>query len=186
MVVARRRLLGAVLSVTLAGLAAAQSSNSYVLETWSINSGGVVPASEPVVGKPYRLSLAAIGDPVYPVPLSGASFTLDAGSVEPWRPAGEVPGLRLDDAALLDWDTAPGARLYNLYRGDLIGLSSPSAGSCLQSDIPVTSAADNASPPSAGGFFYLVTATDRFGKEGTWGSGNSAGTPTQRTGLACP
>jgi hypothetical protein len=44
---------------------------------------------------------------------------------------------------------------------------------CLQSGLLVGSAADIQSPPAGSGFFYLATARNRLGEEGTKGFASS-------------
>jgi len=154
----------------------AQQSASYTLTESVFNQGGhpaegVVPSSAS-----YRLTLDAIGDEATGVGLTSASFRLDGGFIAPYSPPREVRNLQLlADRETIAWSPESSIGSYNLYRELLSHLSGLDYGSCEQDEIEVETTQDAASPPSADGFFYLVTAENRLGEEGTLGRNSGGG-----------
>ena len=148
---------------------AAQQSASYKLSDSVLNAGG-----HPSGGTVMTSAGAGLGS---------ASFSADAGFGVCYPPPGEVGGLGFDDAVTLVWNPEKSVGGYNLYRDTLAGLSGSSYGNCLQRDLANETATDADPVPAGDGFFYLVTAENRLGEEGTWGA-DSAGAP--RTGGVCP
>jgi hypothetical protein len=72
---------------------------------------------------------------------------------------------------------------YDVYKGLVSSLPS-SYGTCLASGLTLTQATDATIPSAGQCFFYLATAKNRLGEEGTMGK-NSAGTP-RPNGSPCP
>jgi len=176
----------ALLLVVIAhGPARGQQSASYRLEEHTVNAGGH-PAGGAVLSSPsYSIRLDAIGDGVARSGAGGTSYGLDAGFVAAYRPPGEVRNLTVDaDKITLRWDPESSAGSYNLYRDLLTVLSSLGYGSCQQWNLVTETAVDGAIPPSADGFFYLVTVENRLAEEGTKGFDSAGG---ERPNVApCP
>jgi hypothetical protein len=107
--------------------------------------------------------------------------TYDIGAFEYALPA-EVSGLTIDpDRRTLRWSGLPGARSYDVVRGDLGNLrSGGTSASCAAMATAVTTA-DDPAPPPPGGFWYLVRGSDCGGLAGTLGVGHDA-----PFGAACP
>ena len=66
----------------------------------------------------------------------------------------------------LVWDPERSVGTYNLYR-DLLSVLPGSFGECLQSSITGETATELDTPPTGQGWFYLITAKNRLGEEGT-------------------
>jgi hypothetical protein len=100
----------------------------------------------------------------------------------------EVSGLTVTGASstTLTWTVEPAAASYDVVSSTLSDLRAhgASSGSCLTSEIAVTSATDARPDPAAGdGYYYLVRARDVCGR-GTYGA-DSSGTPREIV-AACP
>ena len=120
------------------------------------------------------ISLDAIGSAaVHPV-LAGSTYRLAGGFVGGYPPPGETRGLRFPDPDTLEWDPEHSAGIYNLYREEFSTLPDLAYGSCEQSGVVGETLDDTELPASGDGFFYLVTAKNRLGEEGTKGR-DSAG-----------
>jgi hypothetical protein len=86
----------------------------------------------------------------------------------------------------LVWDPVAGAVQYHLYGGDVATLSRTNLGSCLDALDPnrTETAADLFELPPAGtGRFYLVTAENGAGQEGSLGDGSCCERPNP---VPCP
>jgi hypothetical protein len=178
------RAAAAGLLLLAASPAAALESTSYRLDPHALNSGGDPRQATILASAGYRITLDAIGDPIAGVGLGGPSFTIESGWIAAGRPPGEVTGLVfLADGVTLEWDPAPAAGSYNLYRGALGGLSA-GYGSCLDPRLTGTSTADGSAPPASGGYAYLVTVSNPFGEEGTLGY--TSGMAERPNILPCP
>ncbi len=168
--------LAIVLAVCAAGVSApvAQTSANYRLTESTLNGGG-----DPLQGafpssSHYRVRLDALGDSVVtPATLSSASFRMDGGFMRAYPPPGEVLGLRIAaDKRTLTWSPERSVGSYDIYR-DLVSTLPGNFGSCLQARIASETWPDSATPPTRGGFFYLVTARNRLDEEGTKGNRSS-------------
>ena len=157
------------MSAALAALAfvLAQSSASYRLSENVLNAGG-----PPAQGASYRVSLHAIGDAVAGTGLSSASYRLDAGFVPLNPPPGEVLGLRWTGKTDLAWNPEKSTGTYNAYK-DTLTTFPGNYGACFATDVASEGTTDAASPASGTGWFYLVTAENRLGEEGTKGNRSS-------------
>ena len=90
-----------------------------------------------------------------------------------------LPNLPLA-AATLVWGAVSCATEYHIYRGPLTGLPSGDYGSCLDSidpDRTDTTLLDTTIPALGRGFFYLITAENSLGQEGTLGYASSGERP---------
>jgi len=169
------------LALLLASAAFAQTGGGYDLEEHVLNSGGA-PAGGTVPGSGgFRVSLASIGEALAATGSASASFTIDSSFAGAYPPPGEAVGLMFPDAQTLVWAPEGSTGDYNLYRGsldDFLGF-----GTCLRQGIPDETATDDDPVPAGDGFFYLVTASNRLGEEGTKGF---QGDGTERDGDVCP
>ena len=157
----------------LSGAAHAQQSASYTL-TESVRNAGGHPANGAVLtSASYRIRLDAIGEAVVPAALAGASYAMDGGFVGAYPPPGEVRNVRFTTKTALAWDPEKAGGGYDLYRNT----------ACLQGNVSATSASDATLPATSQAFWYLVTAENRLGEEGTRGFQSNG---TERTGVACP
>ena len=172
------------LGLAALGLAQAQESASFKLNEHSFNAGGHPDQGTVMASASFAVSLDAIGDAVSLTGLTSASFQLDTGSVAPYPPPGEVTGLIFVDDETLQWDPEPSVGSYSLYRELISSVAGLGYGSCEQQEIPDETTTDNDLPPGSDGFFYLVTAANLLGEEGTKGYDSSA---TERpTPAPCP
>jgi hypothetical protein len=176
---ARIRFLFLVTSWIAAGsVATAQSSVSYKLQASVFNAGGDPSGGSVLASTSFHIRLDSIGEGLVQVALGSASFHMDGGFVEAYRPPGEVAGLRyLANKRTLEWDPEISTGVYAVYRNTLNSLPG-SFGVCLPPSVSGTSADDAALPSVGAGFFYLVTARNRLGEEGTKGQqSNGAARP---------
>jgi hypothetical protein len=172
------------LALATGGAALGQESASFRLDEQVLNAGGH-PAQGAVPGSAsFRVSLDALGEGVLPHPLSSASYRLDGGFGAAYPPPGEVTGLRFLDETTLAWDPERSVGLYNLYRDALSALSGASAGSCERQGIAGETTTDSDAVPTGDGYYYLVTAENRLGEEGTRGFDSLAS--ARPTAGACP
>jgi hypothetical protein len=116
------------------------------------------------------VSLDALGDAVATTRMSGAFFQVDGGFVGGYAPPGEVVGLRFTGPGTLFWNADGSVGTYSLYRDVLVELPGLEYGECSQHGLGVQTTNDLESPLPGEGFFYLVTARNRLGEEGTKGS----------------
>jgi hypothetical protein len=148
----------------------AQESASYRLAEHAFNEGGHPDAGLIVSSASYRITLDAVGDSVTGLGLSSASYTMEGGFVSRYPPPAEVLGLIFLDRTTLGWQAEKSASHYDLYRGLATAVSGSYAGACHEAGIAGETTTDGESPPAAEGFFYLVTATNSLGEEGTRGT----------------
>lgn len=178
----RRR--SAIVCLLLAALpAAAQQSPSFKLTDAVFNAGGHPSNGTVLTSANFKLSLDSIGEGIAGTGLGSTSFAMDASFGACYPPAGEVVDLRFADPTTLVWSPEKSTGAYNLYRDLLSDLAGGGYGSCLQQDLPDETTTDTDPVPLDDGFFYLATAVNRLGEEGTKGS-DSGGTP--RAGGVCP
>lgn len=145
-------------------LVLAQSSASHRLTESVLNAGG--PAAQAAA---YRVSLHAIGDSVVGAGLASASYRLDAGFVPLNPPPGEVGAVRWTTKIDLGWKPEKSVGTYRAYKDTLSTLPG-NYGACFATNLASEVATDAASPAVGSGWFYLVTAVNRLGEEGTKGS----------------
>ncbi len=167
----------------IAGLnSMAQTSASYRMTEHVFNNGGnpmngAIPASPNL-----KITLDAIGDSLIHPTLSSLNYHVDGGFVGYYPPPGETTGLRFIGPVTMQWDPEPSVGVYNLYRGDISALSGLGYGSCEQYGITEEITDDTDDPTPA--FFYLVTAENRLGEEGT--KGYDSGDNPRPNLAACP
>ncbi len=182
------RLAATISLAILAWLAAppfaqAQASASYTLSESSINAGGRPDAAGVASSASYRLTLDAIGDAALGVGLSSASYSAEGGLVAPHAPPGEVEALNWLSNTELGWSRPRSSTRFHVYRDDLALLSGLGYGACFASGLEAAQLEDTELPATGSARFYLVTAENRLGEEGTKGR-DSAG--TRRDGNVCP
>ena len=165
-----------VLAVLVVTPLAAQQSSSYKLAEHTLNAGGHPEGGAVLTSASYRISLDSIGEGLAGVGMNSPSYSMDGSFGACYPPPGEVHGLRFTDAQTMVWNPEKSVGLYNLYRDDLGEVSA--GGNCLQQDLAGETATDTDPVEVGEGFFYLVTAKNRLGEEGSKGFG--------RTGNVCP
>jgi hypothetical protein len=158
-----------VMSALLAGPAAAQTSASFKLEEHTFNNGGHPDAGTVMTSASFRMTTDALGDGIVGTGLTSPSFHADAGFGSAYPPPSEVLNLRFTSADTLVWNPERSVGVYNLYRDSLTALSGLGYGQCEQFDLLGETATDTDPLAVSDGFFYLVTAENRRGEEGTKG-----------------
>ncbi len=166
----------------LSGPAAAQTSASFKLTESVLNAGGnPLDGSRPTSAN-FRIAFDAIGG----LPggrLTAPSYRAGGGFVATHAPTGDVLGVRFSGRTTLTWSRDPSAGTYNLYRNTLASLPGD-YGSCYAPALTGPPYADAAVPAPGSGWFYLVTARNRLGEEGTKGHRSDG---TERVnGTPCP
>jgi len=161
----------------------AQTSSSYRISDHTVNAGGLPSGGTTASSSSFQITLSSIGDGFVRPELTSASYQMDSSFTSCYPPPGEATGLLFTDGTTLTWDTESSAGVYNLYRADLTSLSGGGSGDCLQPGLPEATTTDSEPPGSGAAFFYLVTAENRLGEEGSRGS-DSGG--MNRGGSACP
>ena len=179
------RWIGALGLLLCSGVIQAQSSANHVLQEYVFNSGGNPADGAAPASASFRLSLDSIGGGVSGAGMTSASNSLDACFTTTYAPPGEVQNLLLDETkAQLIWDAEPSVGAYNLYRGALSALTDLTYGACGQTGLTEAAANDGDPVPVGDGFFYLVTAQNRLGEEGT--KGNQSNGTDRANAAACP
>ena len=159
----------------LAALAAkAQTSTNYQNKEHVVNSGG--NPAPPLTSVSYKVTLSSIGDGLLATSMSSSSYQMSGGFDVAYPPPGEVLNLRFTSKAAFGWNPEPSVGTYNVYKATLANLRSGTYGTCFASGLTSPSATDTATPTAGECFYYLATAKNRLGEEGTLGK-NSAGTP---------
>lgn len=171
-----------VAALALCGPAMAQESASYKLDEHTFNAGGDPRGGVVLTSPSYKVTFDSVGDAIVASGLAATSFRADAGFVSGYAPPGEVLGLVFHDADTLVWDAEKSAGDYNLYRDLISDLAGLGYGTCQQQDIADETTTDTDAVPGGDGYFYLVTAENRLGEEGTKGSSGGA----ERLGSVCP
>ena len=162
-----------------AGAALAQSSPSFQIDSQTLNAGGHPAGGIALSSASFRISLDAIGDAATALDQSSVSFSGDGGFPASSPPPGEVAPscnattpqscVRFTSKTVLAWPAEPSIGTYGLYRAAISTLSALGFGSCSQSGLASETAVEPDVPTAGAGFFYLVTARNRFGEEGTKG-----------------
>lgn len=161
----------------------AQESASYLLTEHTLNAGGTPSDGAMLTSANYEITLGAIAVNVVTIGLSSASYVMDSGFGCAYPPPGEVVGIRFTDQQTLGWDPERSTGDYNLYRGLFSSLDGVAYGSCQEQDILVNTTTDSEPVPVGDGYFYLITAENRLGEEGTMGTESSG---EAREFTACP
>ena len=156
------------LSLIVPALSHAQTSASYKLTEWTLNAGGDPRGGVSASSASFRVRLDAIGDPVAGGAAASASFRAGAGFVGNYPPPGEVRGFAFTDKISMVWSPDGSIGSYDVYRDSLSTLPG-GFGACFTSGSSVEAAVDAGAPSSGSGWFYLVTAKNRLGEEGTKG-----------------
>lgn len=156
--------------LVLAASAMAQHSTSYNISDHTFNAAGHPDAGTVLASASYRISFDVIGDGAVGLALSSASFKMGGSFAACYPPPGEVPDLRFGNDEMLEWKPEPSVGSYNLYRDLVSNLLDLDYGVCEQYDLSAETATDTDPVPPGDGFFYLVTAKNRLGEEGTKGS----------------
>jgi hypothetical protein len=176
-------LIVALTVLALPGVARAQQSASYRLSEHTLNEGGHPAQGVVLSSASFRVRLDAIGDGATGARPGSASFHLAGGFVGAYPPPGEVRDLTFASSTVLSWDPEKSVGTYDLYRDGSSTFQS-SFGICLASGLTATSAGDAGNPPFGSAYFYLVTAKNLLGEEGTKGYESSG---AERPNLApCP
>ena len=165
-----------------AGAVLAAESASYRIEG-VLNAGGRPDDGAVATSAGYQATLDSLGDGIIPRSLASASFRIDSGLVAAFPPPGEVTGLRFADDQTLEWDPERSVGSYQLDRGALSDLAALGSGACEQPDLTQTTTTDSTQPATGEGLFYLVTAANRLGEQGTRGSQSNL---MERVGATCP
>lgn len=163
-----RRFAVAIALVAVPTIAAAQTSASYKLQEFTFNDGGRPADGSVASSASFRIKLDAIGDAVTQAGLSSASHRMDGGFVSDYPPPGEIRNARWTSKTAISWDPDKTVGVYEVYR-DLLSTLPGNFGACFQSALTAETAADAASPAAGTAWFYIVTARNRLGEEGTKG-----------------
>ena len=177
------RALLAIAISAMSTVAMAQTSAGYKLTEFTLNGGGRPANGSIASSASYRIKLDAIGDTVAATGLSSASHHLDDGFVSAYPPPGEVRNERWTGKTVLSWDPEGSVGTYEVYR-DLMSSLPGSFGACFQSPLLGETATDVTSPASGTAWFYLVTARQPTGLEGSMGA-DSLGV-ARVNGSPCP
>jgi len=146
----------------------AQQSASFKLEEQAFNAGGHPAGGTVMASASFRVTLDSIGDTIAGTFMGSASFHMDGGLALSYPPPGEVQDLRFLDDETLEWDPERSVGDYGLYSGSVSGLDASDYGEC-STDVPEETVVvgDTVLPGEC--LFYLVTARNRLGEEGTMG-----------------
>ena len=178
-----RGMIVAIAALTFSGPVPAQTSPSHRLVEHSFNAGGDPMNGAFASSASFRIKLDALGDPLAARTSGSPSHHLDSGFVAAYPPPGEVRNGRFTSKTTLVWDADRAVGSYNVYRDTLSSLPG-SFGACFQPGVSTEAAIVAASPALGTGWFYLVTAANLLGEEGTKGSRSNG---TERPNAApCP
>ena len=156
-----------VVALAIAAPAIAQTSASYKLTESIFNNGGDPANGASGASASHRIKLDAVGDGLLGVGLASASFHMDGGFVDVYPPPGEVQQQLFTSKTTMVWNPERSVGQYEVYRDLMGGLAG--GGACFTSGVTTEDATDAATPATGQGFFYLVTARNRLGEEGTKG-----------------
>ena len=159
----------ALIVVLACGTAAAQTSASFKLTESRFNAGGDPRDGSFAASASWKIRLDAIGEDALAASASSGSWRMDAGFPAVYAPPGEVRNLRWPDRTTLAWDPERSVGAYEVYR-DLVSTLPGGFGTCFASSLLGETATEAGSPAASTGWFYLVTARNRLGEEGTKGS----------------
>jgi len=164
-----RGAFGAVAVLLLGSSVRAQSSASYQIEEAVFNAGGRPRQGTALASASYRMTLDAIGESAVGTGMTGPSYRFDSAFVSAYPPPGEVRGDRFLDKRIYRWDNDRSVGWYEVYRGSLGSLPGGAYGICFASGLTVAKVTDSSFPASGQGTFYIATARNRLGEEGTKG-----------------
>jgi hypothetical protein len=178
-----RRLILFAIVLAVPSLALSQTSTNFKLTESAFNNGG-----DPLQGNfassfSHRVKLDAIGGTVASG-LASASHHLDGGFVASFPPPGEVAGLLFLDSQTMVWSPDRAVGVYEVYRDPLSALASGATGACFAAGLASETTTDASVPMPGNGYFYLVTARNRLGEEGT--KGYRSGGLERPNPLPCP
>ena len=162
----------------------AQSSTSFQIEESAFNAGGHPNGGTMMTSATYRITLDSLGEAIDGATVASASYSMQGGMVTAYAAPGEVDNLLFTGKDALDWGAHTSADVYHLYRQQSGLLPSAYAGACEEPDIPQSATSASGAPPSGAVWFYIVTAENRLGEEGTRGF-ESTGSERPEAG-ACP
>jgi hypothetical protein len=166
------RKLTLLLGLTIGSVVLAQQSPSYKLREHTFNAAGHPHDGSILTSASFKIALDALGEDMDGSSLSSASFRVKGGFVATFPPPGEVTDLVFFDPNTLHWSEESAVvqtgGVYNLYRDPASGLPG-NFGECLETGITTPGTHDLAEPPVGESYYYLVTAMNGFGKEGTKG-----------------
>jgi hypothetical protein len=148
--------------------ASAQTSTSYKLSEHVFNAGGHPEQGTVLSSASYKVSLDSLGDGVLGDALGSGSFHLDGGLVAAYPPPGEVLGLHFASPTQIVWNAEKSVGTYDVYRGATASLPG-TFGTCLANGLTLTSFPESAAPALGTAFFYIATAENLLGEEGTKG-----------------
>ncbi len=151
------------------GAALAQTSASYKLTESVLNDGGDPSKGTFGTSASNRIKLDSIGDGLLGVGLASATYHMDGGFVDVYPPPGEVQQQLFSNKTTMVWSPEKSIGQYCVYRDSLAVLSGGGTGTCFSPGLIAESAVDASSPAAGQGYFYLVTAGNRLGEEGTKG-----------------
>lgn len=146
----------------------AQSSTSFEIDGAVLNGGGRPEQGTTAQSTSYSVRTDAIGEAFSAVAMSSPSFQLSSGFLPGYAPVGEVGGLVFFNKDQLAWLITPNAASYSGYR-DAISTLPGNYGACAVTDLASPDWFDPTVPSAGTGLFYLVTAVNRIGEEGTKG-----------------
>ena len=159
----------------------AQQSASYRLAEFVLNEGGHPSQGAALTSTSYHVNLDAVSDGLaMGQTLTSASFRSEAGFVGRYPPPGEVANLLCSDRTTLVWHPERSAGTYNVYRDWMSALSGLGFGACFARALSGATANEPGDPPAGSSWFYLVTAENRLGEEGSKGArsnGTARGNP---------
>jgi hypothetical protein len=177
------RLPASLVAFVLATSAGAQQSASFSLLEYVFNSGGNPASGVVLQSASYVITLDSIGEGIIASSVSSASYAMGVGFVSAYPPPREIQNLRFSTHVDFDWFPDPSGGVYNVYRDSLSTLPG-TFGVCFPPSAIGAAATDASDPAEGTGHFYLVTARNLLGEEGTKGN-SSSGVPRANPG-PCP
>ncbi len=159
----------AIILVLAATPALAQTSTNYKLRESVFNAGGDPLQGSVLASASYHVKLDSIGEGIAAGELASASYGSSSSFVSTYAPPGEVQQLVFSDKQTIQWHPEKSIGQYELYRDAIAALLGGSAGSCFSAGLLSETATDAATPSAGQGYFYLATARNRLGEEGTKG-----------------
>lgn len=154
------------------GLAMAQASASYRLTEAFVGFGGDPANGTFAASSSYEIRLDAIGGAALGAGVSSAGYRVQSGFAAGYPPPREVRNQRWTSNETMVWDPDGSVGSYSLYRGLTAGLPD-GFGACLLSSFTGETATDPSVPPLGSAWFYIVTARNALGEEGTKGFGSN-------------
>lgn len=158
-----------VVLLLLSPVALAQTSASYKLQESVFNAGGDPAQGSVLASASYRLKLDSIGEGIVWVGLSSASYHADGSFVSAYPPPGEVQGQLFTGKQTMTWSPERSVGRYEVYRDPVSAIRTGGTGACFASGLAAELVTDASVPAAGQGYFYLVTARNRLGEEGTKG-----------------